>query len=158
MATVDHLAKMLSERTGTHFEVLRGRPQPQIRPGRMVPNTLPLMRYGLRATRSEFSHTFQGGRPMKLWDLTRWLASLNDMVVMGFIPGADGWHRLRDEQPSRGEMFIWARPKDDGGWGLGLAYWNVSGGYSDAYGAPLADVTHWKRIGDPPRGKLGDTL
>lgn len=43
------------------------------------------MRYGLRATRGEWNHVFQCGRPMKLQDLTRWLAAINDMVAMGFI-------------------------------------------------------------------------
>jgi hypothetical protein len=85
-ATADHLAEQLSRKTGTQFEVLRGRPPLSVRPGRMVPNKLPPMRYGLRATRDGHSHTFQGGRPLTLGELTRWLASLNDMVSMEFIP------------------------------------------------------------------------
>ena len=60
------------------------------------------------------------------------------------------WRKFTDELPPKAEMFIWARPKPGGGWSLGLAYWNVSGGWSDAYGAPAQDATHWKPIGDPP--------
>lgn len=60
------------------------------------------------------------------------------------------WHLIADEPVPTDEMFIWARPKGEGKWGLGLAYRNVSGGWSDAYGAPTTDATHWKRIGDPP--------
>lgn len=86
MATVDVLAESLSRKTGTKFEVLRGHlPAKNPASCRRGANSGP-MRYGLRATRGDFSHTFQGGRPMKLWDLTRWLASICDMVDMGFIP------------------------------------------------------------------------
>lgn len=79
-ATADYLADSLSKKTGTHFEVLRGR----VRLDSRKPETV--IRYGLRATRGEWNHTFQCGRPMKLQDLNRWLASINDMVAMGFIP------------------------------------------------------------------------
>lgn len=52
------------------------------------------------------------------------------------------------------EMFIWAAPKGDGKWGLGLAYRNVSGGWSDAYGSQSAprSATHWMPIPPPPSG------
>lgn len=76
MAMVDIMAQMLSERTGTKFEVLRGR----------LPGSHRGMLYGLKATRGGATHRFQAHRPMKLADLTRWLASINDMVNMGFIP------------------------------------------------------------------------
>jgi hypothetical protein len=50
------------------------------------------------------------------------------------------------------EMFIWARPKGDGKWGIGLAYRNVSGGWSDAYGdgSVPSSATHWHRLPSPP--------
>lgn len=57
------------------------------------------------------------------------------------------------ETAPRDEMFIWARPKVRGKWGLGLAYRNVSGGWSDAYGAPTHDATHWMPLPAPPDDK-----
>jgi hypothetical protein len=60
-----------------------------------------------------------------------------------------GWHKFADEQPPRGEMFIWA-VRREGHWSLGLAYWTVSGRWSDAYGRTPDAATHWKRIGNPP--------
>ena len=48
-------------------------------------------------------------------------------------------------------MFIWARPKGGGQWGIGLAYRNVSGGWSDAYGSDApATATHWISLPEPP--------
>lgn len=47
-------------------------------------------------------------------------------------------------------MFIWAAPKPGGGWSLGLAYRNVSGGWSDAYGSDAPSrATHWTNLPDP---------
>lgn len=74
MATADILARQLSEKTGTTFEVRRGR------------NARMQMRYGLKATREDVSYCFQAHHPMTLNELTRWLASINDMVTMGFVP------------------------------------------------------------------------
>ena len=51
------------------------------------------------------------------------------------------------------EMFVWGEPKQRGlkfGWGLGLAYRNVSGGWSDAYGAPVRNAKIWCRLPEPP--------
>jgi hypothetical protein len=76
---VDSLAEQLSKKTGTTFEVLRGR----MRPGHVT-------MYGLKATRDDVSYQFQAIRPMELDELKRWLASINDMVTMGFIPVAKG--------------------------------------------------------------------
>lgn len=73
MAMVDLLVEKLSQDTGSHFEVLRGRVD-----GKMM--------YRLKASREDYSHYFQCSRPMKLNDLTRWLASICDMINMGFIP------------------------------------------------------------------------
>lgn len=61
-ATADYLADSLSKKTGTHFEVLRGR----VRLDPRKPETV--MRYGLRATRGEWSHTFQA---WWIWGLFR---------------------------------------------------------------------------------------
>lgn len=80
MALAHILAENLSEMTGTHFEVFGRRIQ-------VAGKSNPQMRYSLRATRGEYSHVFQASRPMKLDDLTRWLASISDMVTMGFIVG-----------------------------------------------------------------------
>jgi hypothetical protein len=54
-----------------------------------------------------------------------------------------------------GEMFIWAAPKGRDKWSLGLAYRNVSGGWSDAYGdpGPPLKATHWMPLPPPPKGK-----
>ncbi len=48
-------------------------------------------------------------------------------------------------------MFIYAMPKDDK-WGIGLAYRNVSGGWSCAYGDREAPrkATHWMPLPEPP--------
>ncbi len=61
------------------------------------------------------------------------------------------WHELEHEPIPHGEMVIWARRKPEGGWGVGLAYLNVSGGWSDAYGAPSAGWTHWHEMPEPPQ-------
>jgi hypothetical protein len=73
-ALVDFLAQQLSEKTGADFFVLRGR-------------TPDGMRYALKARLkgTGIFWTFQGGRPVKLAEITRWLASICDMVNMGFI-------------------------------------------------------------------------
>lgn len=60
------------------------------------------------------------------------------------------WTNFEDAPPPKGEMFIWARRKHDGVWSLGLAYWTVNDTWTDAYGAPPSDATHWKLIGPPP--------
>lgn len=54
-------------------------------------------------------------------------------------------------EPFRGEMFIWAARKDDGGWGIGLGYWNVSGGWSDAYGASTRGATRFHPMPESPK-------
>lgn len=62
----------------------------------------------------------------------------------------DNWRTM--ESAPKDEMFIWARPNGAGEWSLGLAYRNVSGGWSDAYGdrsAPYA-ATHWCALPSPP--------
>lgn len=58
---------------------------------------------------------------------------------------------------SKGEMFIWAVPKGKGKWSLGLGYWNVSGGWSDAYASqsPPRDATHWMPL--PQHPDTGET-
>lgn len=50
------------------------------------------------------------------------------------------------------EMFIWAYRSDDK-WRIGLAYRNVTGGWSDAYGDREAPsyATHWAPMPDPPK-------
>lgn len=55
------------------------------------------------------------------------------------------------ETAPKAQMFIWAAPKDGGKWGLGLAYRNVSGGWSDAYGSDAPEhATHWMPLPSPP--------
>lgn len=41
--------------------------------------------------------------------------------------------RLWTKEPPRGQMFIWAYRKSEGGWNTGLGYWTVSGSWCDAY-------------------------
>ena len=72
MSMADTLADNLSKRTGTKFTVLRARVNGK-------------MRYGLLAERSGFSHTFQAHRGVSHSELTQWLASISDMINMGFI-------------------------------------------------------------------------
>ena len=62
----------------------------------------------------------------------------------------EGWQPI--ETAPKDEMFIWAAPKPDGKWGLGLAYRNVSGGWSDACGdsAPRR-ATHWMPLPAAPQ-------
>lgn len=85
-STVDYLAAELSKKTGTKFTVTGGRMPPPLSYGRPIPNALGDMRYQLRAERGIHSYTFQAMRPMTLGEMRRWLASINDMVGMGFIP------------------------------------------------------------------------
>ncbi len=55
------------------------------------------------------------------------------------------------ETAPKDEMFIWAYRRE-GKWSIGLAYRNVSGGWSDAYGDPSAPkyATHWHPMPEPP--------
>lgn len=60
------------------------------------------------------------------------------------------FQRIKNVPPPKDEMFIWAYW--DGKWKVGLAYHNISGGWSDSYGdrsAP-ARATHWAPMPDPP--------
>lgn len=65
----------------------------------------------------------------------------------GEAPG-DGWHRFSEEPAPKG-MFLWAR-QNDTGWGLGLAYWTVSGVWRCAYGSNTMGATHWHALPEPP--------
>lgn len=62
------------------------------------------------------------------------------------------WHLIEDEPFPDGGMIIWAfwdRTKKV--WQVGLAYKNVSGGWSDAYAIHLQSRwTHWHPMPDPP--------
>ena len=59
------------------------------------------------------------------------------------------------ETAPKNEMFIWAAPKGKGRWSLGLAYRNVSGGWSDAYGSDAPErATHWMPLPEPPNGAV----
>lgn len=52
----------------------------------------------------------------------------------------------------RDEMFIYALPnKERGGFKIGLAYNNVSGGKSCAYGSDISGATHWLPLPTPPQ-------
>lgn len=63
----------------------------------------------------------------------------------------EGWRTIEREPPPKDEMFIWAAPKGDGKYSLGLAYHNVSGGWSDAYGNDAPDrATHWMPLPATP--------
>lgn len=79
-----------------------------------------------------------------------------DALADRFITAAEqrGMNAASEWQPietaPRDQMFIWAMPKLDGQWGLGLAYRNVSGGWSDAYGAATKGATHWTPLPAPP--------
>jgi hypothetical protein len=66
---------------------------------------------------------------------------------------ANPWKRIREEPPSKGEMFVWAYQRTGGKWAIGLGYWNVSGGWSDAYGDRTApsEATHWAPMYAPPQ-------
>lgn len=85
---VDHLAALLSEKTGTTFTVLGGRLPAKDFFGRPVLGVKSRgdYRYLLKAERDGHTYVFQQHRPMTGRELIRWLASINDMVNMGFIP------------------------------------------------------------------------
>jgi hypothetical protein len=74
---------------------------------------------------------------------TRDLAGMIDAVLPEWKP--------IDTAP-RDEMFIWAYRRE-GRWLVGLAYRNVSGGWSDAYGNESAPerATHWAPMPAPPQ-------
>ena len=54
-------------------------------------------------------------------------------------------------EPFRGEMSIWASRNDRGGWSIGLGYWNVSGGWSDCYGASTQRATRFHPMPESPK-------
>lgn len=60
----------------------------------------------------------------------------------------DGWFPI--ETAPKDEMFIWAYRRE-GKWSIGLAYRNVSGGWSCAYGSDAPKhATHWAPLPSPP--------
>jgi hypothetical protein len=62
-----------------------------------------------------------------------------------------GWRPIATAPKS--EMFIWAYWKrETSSWSVGLAYNNVSGTFSDAYGLPAINqkATHWHPMPEPP--------
>jgi hypothetical protein len=67
--------------------------------------------------------------------------------------GAREWQDI--STAPKGEMFIWAKPFGPGKWSIGLAYRNVSGGWSDSYGASTIGATHWLPLPPPPSIKEG---
>ena len=81
-------------------------------------------------------------------------ATQADSMVRYMVDGIDtsendGWQPI--ETAPKNEMFIWATPKGEGKWSLGLAYRNVSGGWSDAYGGDAPrHATRWHRLPAPP--------
>lgn len=85
-STVDFLAESLSRKTGTKFSVLRTRPPLLDFFDKPIPGKYGQMKYGLKAEREDVNYVFQRSRLMTLDELRRWLASINDMVSMGFIP------------------------------------------------------------------------
>lgn len=65
-----------------------------------------------------------------------------------------GWRPI--ETAPKDEMFIWAAPNGKGKWSLGLAYRNVSGGWSDAYGGDAPKrATRWTPLPEPPQDDPG---
>lgn len=61
----------------------------------------------------------------------------------------DEWRPIDMVKDHKG-MFIWARPKSNGEWGVGLGYKTVSGGWADAYGASTEGVTIWHPMPETP--------
>lgn len=61
------------------------------------------------------------------------------------------WKSLRDT-PNKAGMIIYAIPKKDGTWGLGLAYLTVSGVYRDIHGHSMENATLWHDMPKPPTG------
>lgn len=55
------------------------------------------------------------------------------------------------DAPLPNDMFVWAAPKGDGKWNLGLGYRTVSGGWADAYGGNTSRATRWTYLPAPPR-------
>jgi hypothetical protein len=81
------------------------------------------------------------------WDPASWATPSADAVAP--IPLHDGWQPI--ETAPRDRMFIWAYQRE-GKWSVGVAYRNVSGGWSDAYGnlGPPKYATHWAPMPTPP--------
>jgi hypothetical protein len=73
--------------------------------------------------------------------------TLAEAIAATYQPGK--WLK----EPPKGEMFVWARPNGCDKWDLGLGYWNVSGGWSDAYGAPPR-ATRFHALPAPPTGGM----
>lgn len=74
-ALCDRLAAKLSEMTGTTFAVERGPVENRVR------------MYCLTAQRGSVKYVFQASRQgVPVGEITAWLASICDMVNMGFIP------------------------------------------------------------------------
>lgn len=75
------------------------------------------------------------------------IAEIVNRAMLGCPMLGGGWV----DTPPKGEMFIWARPKYDGKWNLGLGYWNVSGGWCDAYNGITEGAIRFHPMPAPPR-------
>lgn len=90
---------------------------------------------------------------------TRWAAAVirvyRAMLASAPAP-AQGWRDIATAPKDR--MFIWAVPRGNGYWGLGLAYPSKPG-WSDAYGSDAPKkATLWADLPPPPsQGEQGTT-
>jgi len=66
------------------------------------------------------------------------------------------WIAVKDQKPEKSEPIVYARPKGDGKWSVGIAYWTVSEKWNPEMGCEShpAGFTHWFSLGDPPKEEL----
>lgn len=89
----------------------------------------------------------------RTWSNTKLSGEHRDELARVIEKGLGGWNRMDAVPVPTNEMFIWAAPNGPGRWSLGLAYRNVSGGWSDAYGDQTVSsrATRWCAMPAPPQ-------
>lgn len=64
---------------------------------------------------------------------------------------AASWIAFKDHAPPTTEPVVYARPKSDGRWYVGIAYWTVSAKWNpEAESQYAPGFTHWMPLPDPP--------
>lgn len=62
---------------------------------------------------------------------------------------------LWQDEPIKGDMFIWAYRNDRGGWNIGLAYWCKDGGWAGSTSGRTGQehlATKFHPMPEPPHG------
>lgn len=78
--------------------------------------------------------------------------SFHEQLYMESKPQRTEWQSIKDKKPDGKEPIVYARPRGNGKWGVGIAYWTVSDKWNpeaESQHAPEG-FTHWMPLPHPP--------